>query len=465
MRAVAAVGLVTVVVYGCARRSEPVAEPPPNVILISLDTLRADRLGVYGHTGGLSPAIDAFAGESVLFERHFVAAPTTLASHTSLMTGNHPHTHGVPGNGSVVHRDNVMLAEVLGEAGYRTAAFLGASPLSSRTGFEQGFDTYDEVTGLDPDGTERRTRPGAKVNDAFFQWFDRFEAAPSPMCVFLHYFDVHSPYRPPPSLRAAEVWMRIPGAGSHEHIVATRRLLNEGDPAEARIHSEALEVLYEEGVQYIDYVMEHLFAGLRERGLMDRSIVILTADHGEAFDAHDEYWNHGFTVYDATAHTPLIVRIPGGVVSGRRDSRVASNIDVFPTVLELLAIEARAVEGQSFAPLLRGEAMPERAPVFIEATKPWTPVGERWYNDPRQRGIRTAGHKFIHDPDGDERELYDVSADPGELVNRLDDPELQGVGGDLAERLQRWHASASPLPTVEVEEAQMEALRALGYVD
>ena len=400
----------------------------------------------------------------MLFERHFVAAPTTLASHTSLMTGNHPHTHGVPGNGSLVHRDNVMLAEVLGEAGYRTAGFLGASPLSSRTGFEQGFDVYDEVTGLNPDGTERRARPGAWVNDAFFKWYDGSEAAPLPMFVFLHYFDVHSPYIPPPSLRATEVWMRIPGAGSHEHIRATRRLLSEGDPAAARMHSEALEVLYEEGVQYIDYVMEHLFAGLRERGLLKNSIVILTADHGEAFAVHDEYWNHGFTVYDATAHTPLIIRLPGGV-AGRRESRVLSNIDVFPTVLEQLGLAARTAEGQSFAPLLRGESMPARAPVFIEATKPWNSEGLRWSNDPCQRGVRTARHKFIHDPDGDERELYDLADDPGELVNRVGEPDLQVLGEDLAERLQRWHESASPLPTVDVEEAQLEALRSLGYVE
>jgi len=452
---------------GCDRRGEPDDEDVlrPHVILISLDTLRADRLGVYGHRGELSTAIDAFAQQAVVFENHYVVAPTTLASHTSMMTGNHPHTHGVPCNGSVVHADNAMLAEVLSEAGYRTVAVLGASPLSSRTGFVQGFDVVDEVTGVLEDGRERRTRPGGQVNEAFFGWLDGRPADPAPLFAFLHYFDVHSPYIPPPSVRTAEVWRRIPDAGSFEHIQLTRRLLRDGDPDEARQHSEALEVLYEEGVRYIDYVMKHLFAGLRERGLMDRSIVILTADHGESFDAHDEYWNHGFTVYDASIHVPLIVRMPGAAGGGRREAYLQSNIDLFPTVLQLLGLPARTVEGHSFAPLLWGETMAGRAPVFAEATKPWTPVGDTWHNDPRQRGIRTQQHKYIHDPATGEQELYDVSADPGEQHNRVDAAEHQGIAGDLARQLQLWRESASPLPTIDADEAHLEALRALGYVE
>jgi len=460
-----ATALTVAAVAACGRRAPPDDASPPHVILVSLDTLRADRLGAHGHGGGLSPAIDAFAAEAVLFEQHFAAAPTTLASHTSLMTGNHPHTHGVPSNGTRVHVDNLMLAEALGGAGYRSAAFLGASPLSSRTGFQQGFEVYDEVTGLLDDGSERRTRPGGQVNEAFFAWLDGRGDDAAPLFVFLHYFDVHSPYIPPPSARTAEVWRQIPDAGSFEHIRATRRLLSEGDPDEARRHSDALEVLYEEGIRYVDYVMKHLFAGLRERGLLDPSIVILTADHGEAFDAHDEYWNHGYTVYDASIHVPLIVRMPGGKGGGRREARLLSNIDVFPTLLELLGQPARSVEGQSFAPLLRGEPMPSRTPVFAEATKPWTPMGEPWRNDPRQRGIRTEHHKYIHDPTGDEQELYDLSADPAEQDNRSGAADLRDVQSELTHQLRRWRESARPLPTIDVESAHIEALRALGYVE
>ena len=228
-----------VILTGCERQSTPQPEPgssrPPlanrvdiqNVILISIDTLRADHLGCYGHEYVKTPNIDAFAAEAMLFATHINAAPSTLSSHTALMTGTYPHTHGVPKNGHVVNDANIMLAEVLREAGFMTAGFAGAFPLDPVVGFAQGFDHYDAEfddlkTRLVRDQTQRR---GDKVTNAVLKWLNGHHAKGGDagrLFLFAHYFDAHWPYEAPPPFGRMYRTDKSPQSGSMETVVRIR---------------------------------------------------------------------------------------------------------------------------------------------------------------------------------------------------------------------------------------------------
>jgi arylsulfatase A-like enzyme len=440
-----------------------------NAVLISIDTLRADYLGAYGHPYVKTPHIDALAAEGVTFDRVVAPAPTTLVSHTSLMTGTYPHTHGVPNNANKVSDANRMLAEVLQEAGFRTAGLVGGFPLAPHTRFNQGFEHYRYVP-----GKPIRQQSGEQVTDAVLEWLDSRE--PGRFFLFVHYWDVHWPYEPPPPYDRmyGDETQRI--AGNKREINRTRRALRRGQPRAAR-RSEILKLRYAGEVSYVDAQIGRLIAGLRERDLLESSVVLLTADHGEAMDEHPaELWNHGNTLYDSVARIPLILRLPGGALAGSRRDWTLSAIDLMPTLLELLGQPPQAgVEGVSFAAALAEGTAPERGPVFAQATKPHRRRYERgraWKNADKCRGVWEANWKLMHCPlrgrFGGLRELYDVSTDPGEQLDLLgsDDPVSREIGRRLADDLSAWSRRSDPLPTiVEESEEVIEELRALGYVD
>ena len=428
------------------------------MVVISIDTLRADHLGCYGSPTGDTPAIDALAREGVLFSQTAAPAPSTLSSHTSLMTGTYGRTHGAARNGYLVAPENVMLAELLQDRGYETAGFIGAYPLHSRSGFAQGFDHYDE-----PD----RQRSGDRVNDRIARWLDR--RRPGPFFLFVHYWDVHHPYSPPPPFDRRYRTDDLEAGGTTAEIKALRRDLAAGRPDGGR--SQVLRALYAGEVAHVDRLVGELLADLRARGLYEQALLVLLSDHGEAMDEHWEYWNHGASTYETTTRIPLIVRLPHAAHGGTVVDRLVSLVDVAPTLLELLGVPRPGnLEGEAFTAALRGELQPPRAPVFIESTKPrdLEPGGDAWPNERKCRAIRTRRWKLIHRPIDGSLELYDLAQDPAETRNLYLDSttEANHMTEELLRRLEAWATTDPSLRSCEdTSRKTTDALRDLGYAD
>jgi arylsulfatase A-like enzyme len=244
-----------------------------------------------------------------------------------------------------------------------------------------------------------------------------------------------------------------------------RGLVRRGEPG-AKRRVEELERLYLAGVSSADRAVGRLIEGLEAAGVLDDAVFVLTADHGETFDRPEEVFDHGETVFDDTVHTPLIVRLPGGWGGGTRVSTVVSNVDVAPTLLDLLG-QARVerMDGDSLVDLLRGDPWAAwRPPAFAEATKPHRPGASGWLNDKLQKMVRTDDHKLVWDPAGDRAWLFAPDLDPGEL---RDLKKREAAEADrLTDRLKGWARGADPLRAEPVRSDEVKtALEALGYVD
>ncbi|MGC6492095.1 MAG: sulfatase [Myxococcota bacterium] len=445
--------------------SQPIK--PKHIVLISMDTFRADHVGAMGLREVTTPHLDWLAEHGMLFERHVSAAPTTLASHTSLFTGTWPHTHGVPRNDHLVSEDNALMAEILAEHGFQTAAILGAMPLGSHSQVLDGFDHIDENfdTHRGVDGVDQTQRDGELVTDAALSWIDA-QTGDAPMFVFVHYFDAHAPYTPPAPFREAAGAISGSGnQGTMAHIARTKMWLRRGDPR-GKQASANLEKLYRAGAEYVDHQVGRLVSGLHTRGLLEETLIIVTSDHGETFDEHlEEPWDHGLSVYEDTVHTPLIVRHPNGALGGLRYPGVLSSIDLLPTLLDWIELPTPdSVEGVSFSEVWAGRAsVIERGEVFSEATKPHIGRQRGWQNAGMQKAVRRGDSKLHYLPQVRDHRLYDLATDPGEHQDlSIDDPETTGA---LTDVLDDWMASANPLPSPRLSKGRIQAeLAALGYV-
>ncbi|MBT3221968.1 MAG: sulfatase, partial [Proteobacteria bacterium] len=457
--------LLALLLVGCGGKEAP--EPAlQHLIVISIDTLRADYLGTYGNTWVQSPHLDQLASESVVFDQHISVAPTTVASHAALFTGTYPHTHGSPRNGFPVAQENLMLAEVLGGAGFETAAFIGGYPLAKRFGFNQGFDLFDmsfdpRTAGLKVYGSQRSAE---NLTDSVIKWVSQRGRSDKPFFLFMHFFDVHAPYMaPPPYTTMYRQNTNADIKGTVEDTYRVKAALRRHRPG-SRQQSAALAEQYAGEVTYVDAQIGRLIAELDHLELLDQSAIVITADHGETMDEHPqiEGWDHGYGVFDTTLHTPLIIRLPGKKHGGRRLAGLVGNIDVMPTLLELFGVPVpKRVEGTSFLPALEGRPHEYRKELFVEATKPSTKEyeeGRQWLNEMKQRGIRTEEYKLIHNPMKDKVKLYDLNNDPAE-----DAPLLDGPIDDLKARLDNWHQSMVPLGSKQDRSSEsLELLEALG---
>jgi arylsulfatase A-like enzyme len=451
----------------CGEPPEP--HTPRHLVLISIDTLRADYLGAYGHPYVETPTIDGLAESGVLFENHISAAPTTLASHTSLMTGTWPHTHGSARNGFIVSQSNQMLAEILAARGFTTAGFLGGFPLSERFAFNQGFDHWDEDLSVkvgDHRGEiDQNQRPANEVTDAVLSWLPD-DAGVDPLFLFVHYFDVHAPYTPPEKYLRMYRVDDLDAVGSYKNIKRVRRQLHQG---EASPLNEILKQSYAAGVTWVDSEVGRLLAGLDERGLLDDAVVVITSDHGEAMDENWERWDHGFSTFETVSRTPLIVRLPKGNPGGLRVANVISNIDVVPTLLDLFGVELPAsVEGDSFALAVRGDDVETpRTLAFSQATKPYDEKhesGTQWANERKLRSVRDRRFKLIERPLLGTLELFDLANDPNEQKNISD--EQRERTRSLHTELLDWAKAADPKRSErDVDPEVQRRLEALGYVD
>jgi arylsulfatase A-like enzyme/Flp pilus assembly protein TadD len=387
-------------------------EPPrPNLVLLSVDTLRADHLSCYGSDSISTPHFDRLAREGVLFEDVSTVAPTTLPAHASLLTGVSPAIHGARDNVGFRVRDDIpTLATILKEAGYRTGGFVGSFVLDSRFGLARGFDVYsDEMPETERGLLERR---GDAVLKAAMDWIDGDREGP--FFAFLHFYDPHRPYDPPEAF----------GTGGED--------LGSG---------------YRGEVLYVDSLLGTLLDFLEARGLSDSTAVVVTADHGESLGEHGED-THGFFLYQATLRVPLLVRAPS-LPAGRRIPDVASAVDVAPTVLEILGVEAPAgFDGVSLF------SAPQERDVYAESFLPRLHYG--WSE---LRSLRRRNWKLVLAP---RAELYDLQADSGEERNLI--LEQGTVASDLREALEKLEEATDPLRPEPLDEKALSSLRALGYL-
>ncbi len=450
----------------CSKLSD---KTPRHVIVISMDTTRADQFGFMGNHHVKTPRLDAIAAESIVLTDCMAVAPTTLASHTSLFTGNYPHHHGVPRNGYMVSRDNLMFAEILQQAGFTSAGFAGSFAIDSRFDFAQGFDTYDQVFDVlvGDDGADENQRRAEKVTNAVIAYLDA-EEVPDRLFLFAHFFDPHSPYLAPAPFRGMYDPNGEYGLLPFGDIDIDERL--EASPEQEQL-GRGLIAQYAAEISYMDFHIGRLVDELRQRGILDEAVLLLTSDHGETFMEHQRSFSHGFLVYQATMHSVGIIRLPGGEGGGRRIETPVSNIDLLPTLLEILGITPPAgIDGEAIPLAVADAPVPQRTR-FGQATRPRKQheADPRWMNILKARYIRSGRHKYIQTPYLGTEELYDLESDPSEQRNLLQDPspEALEIAARLRAELTTWAESADPLPT-RFDESQREEtrarLRSLGYI-
>jgi arylsulfatase A-like enzyme/Flp pilus assembly protein TadD len=384
----------------------PPAATRPNVLLVTVDTLRPDALGwVAGRHA--TPEIDRLAAAGFRFPGAVAPAPVTLPSHASILTGLVPRRHGARDNGQPLPEGPVTLAETLGARGYATGAFVSGFPLVRAFGVDRGFAHFDDAL---PDGPpDRRERRALRTAAAAAAWIER---APEPWFAWVHFYDPHDPYE-------------APGAATSN-----------------------VRGAYDAEVAYVDRALGTL---RRRAGARGPVLTVLAADHGESLGEHGES-THGFFVYESTTAVPLILHWPGRVGPGQ-SAAPARLVDVTPTIRDLLGLPAAAgLDGVSLGPLMAGSARPLPA-ASIETLRPWASYG--WAP---LTALREGSWKYIEAP---RRELYDLARDPGEQVNRA---AAEGARvAAMAATLERLR-SAAPRPAASVDAESRERLRALGYV-
>jgi len=418
-----------VVVAGCTRSPEPAPAPAaasrPNILLVTIDTLRADHVGCYGHAGAVTPALDGLAARGVRFATAVAHAPLTGPSHACMLTGLTPLGHGFRDNGGFALPPSVKTgAEDFRQAGYRTAAFVSGFPLDRRFGFDRGFDTYDDHL---PRGNDRRRTPYVErfadaTTDAALRWLQAPSSSGSspsaaPFFLWVHYYDPHAPYEPPGEL-----------AGRFR------------------------DAPYDGEIAFVDTQLARLLRALDEKGALERTVVLATADHGESLGEHGE-GTHGLFVYDSTLRVPWIVAGPG-VAAGRVSATVARGIDVLPTLLDYAGLSVPpTVEGRSLRPAVEGREMSD-APAYAETLYP-----EREFGWAPLHALRTARFKLIDAP---HPEFYDLAADAKETTNRL--REQGAPAEELRRKLELALSRPAPAAAAQVDPETAERLGALGYV-
>ncbi len=399
-----------------------------NILLVTLDTTRADRLGCYGYPTAETPVLDELAREGVLFESCITPTAFTLPSHASIMTGKFPASHGVPLNGGVALADaQTTLAERLAAKGYRTGAFIAAFVLDGRWGLKQGFEHYDDNLEMKPGeqlDLARIQRPANKVVDAALQWLNAGDGRP--FFAWVHLYDPHTPYEPP------EPW---------------RSVLN-----------DSLSHLYDGEIAFADSQIGRLVDWLKAQGLDKKTIVIAVGDHGEGLGSHGEA-EHGYFVYDYAVHVPFIARLPLDGLKGIRVTAQVRTIDIEPTILELIGANDKAdFDGESLVPLLShpGRGGPRYA--FSESVS--TSIQYGWS---ALYSLRTQHYKFIDAP---KPELYNLREDPDEDTNVV--ARFPEVAKELHEELQRirngMDAKKPETQEPNIDEETMRRLASLGYI-
>jgi len=435
------------------------AAPRMHVLLITLDTTRADHLGCYGCDRSTSPNVDALAAECTQFDLAVVQAAVTPVSHASILTGLEPYHHGLRVmHGLVANRlpdDRKTLAEVWRALGGRTAAFVSAFPVTASFGLDQGFEHFDarfpraDGEGLIGDNgvvnTGGSQRGADETTKAAIGWLDEHAGAEAPLFMWVHYFDPHDPLLVPPQ----------------EFLDRFR------SPSQER--ADVLRTVYDAEVLYMDHWLGRLLDAFKRQGMLDNTMVVVVADHGEGLGDHD-WWTHGI-LYQEQIRVPLLIRIPG-VKGAARVGSLVRTIDLMPTVLDALGVvesDWPAMDGQSLVPVMRTGQTAEPLDAYSDS------VNMLVYGRPDEQGrqdhkldklycVMNERHKLIyHQLKPDETEFYDLQADPNELHN------LAEAKPPAMETLLQQLMSLGALSDIEpgmtrTDLERLNKLRDLGYV-
>jgi arylsulfatase A-like enzyme len=476
-----AVLLAVAAVAGCG--GEPRA--PRHVLLITVDTLRADHLSLYGYPRETSPTLSALAAESVVFERAIAQWPKTGPSFASMFTGQYPQTTGLTHRADVRVPDAYLtLPELMAEAGFTTVAVVSNGVLAKRLGWHQGFDEYHQTWKLAPEVSEdpaeyRRWLNARRVNELALPMLERHRGTEK-LFAWIHYSDPHAPY-----LLPADV--ANPFVDDH-HYTGDERVELENPRATALGEERELRYYvaqYDANVRFADQHVGELLDRGRALGLLDDALLIVTADHGESLGEHDYYFGHGRKPYNASARVPLLIAAPD-VVGGRRVASPVERVDLYPTLLDWLlpGLEVPGLEGRSLLPLLRPDAGgpdSDAALAFSQAGG-GTPLthfrsvqDQRWkliFHPPLPRHERPRSFEFYNlDADPDEaRNLLAGGVDGGVDGGHELDAETEGNLRRLRRELDAWMNGSDWIrrPRGDVEERSEEvrkAMRALGYME
>ncbi|MCI0416951.1 sulfatase-like hydrolase/transferase [bacterium] len=416
--------LCVLAVHGCRKESPP-PKIKPTVVLISIDTLRADYLKLYSSKGVSTPNLEQIAREGVIFKNVIAQVPYTLPSHSTMLTGIYPAAHRV--------RDNVRdalpasiptLAEVFKKNGYQTSGFAGSMVLSHQTGLSRGFDYYDDffsrsdVHAEDLGGIERRA---GEVLQSFEYWLDHRQSS-APFFAFIHFYDPHSPYNPPPGYAA----------------------------------SRKREDLYAGEIKYVDFVLGKLFSLLKNKNIWNNAAVLITSDHGEMLNEHSEV-GHGFFLYRPALAVPFLLRGPG-LPSGAEVNDVVELADLAPTLLNLTGLTPpSSMQGESLVPLLNGAHKKKNRAAFAESY-----FASLQFGVSPIKMVQEGSLKYIEAP---RPELYDLSSDPGEVTNLVADRKSDVE--KLKTRLSQFEKAQSRNYTKEqrsIAAEEAEQFAAIGYL-
>lgn len=435
-----AIAICIFALFGCSRAKSPgsARRGPPNVVVITVDTLRADRLGCYGFAGARTPHIDRLASEGVRVARASVSSPITLPSHTSIFTGLEPPAHGVRNNGTYRVPDQLeTLAERFKRSGYRTHAVVSAEVLNHRFNLSQGFDEYDDALWTESrgSGVVYRERPAERTIDRALQVLSALPAFQSqeriPLFLWVHLFDPHWPYSPPQE------------------------------------DAKLAETPYDGEIAYVDRQIGRLVKALEDAKILDNTIFVLTSDHGESLGEHGEA-THAIFIYESTIRVPLIVRYPRELPTGKVYEHPVRSVDLMPTILALAGIETHATQGVDLSSALAGESLAPRLAEYSESQYLQLAFGMAPLH-----GLRLDDWTYIRAP---RKELYNRANDPGELRNLLilpaNDPgqskaiearaaDLEAKLRTLLEQSKRTGAEAA---AAALDPQTKQMLEALGYV-
>jgi choline-sulfatase len=454
-------------ITGLVRGQPPGAPSPdaarPNVLLVTLDTVRHDALEPYGGPAP-TPAIARLAREGALFEEAIATAPLTEASHLAMLTGLEPTSTGVVSNGTAFGEQPALISRAFQRAGWATGGFVAGFPLHGRWGWTQGFDVYDDDFGAMP-GLHRltivkawdqvalpahtlRERRGDGVIARTERWLERVEQGP--WFAWVHLFDPHGPYEAPPPFRLDA---EPPRDGE------ALDLPGYWPPALRSITSTAwLTEAYHAEIRYTDQLLEQLLASLEASGQLDRTLVLLVADHGESLTEHGYLYDHGENLYDPSLRVPLILRWPERIPAGLRLPCQVSTVSVAATLLEAAGLQDGADrDGGSLLPHLAEPGSCEPRDAYAT-----TLGGKLMADPPLDHALRARGRKLIVHEDRP-AELYDLDLDAGETRDlAADRPEEAGaLQRVLAEHLEGRAEVSAPA----MDQGTQDALRALGYID
>jgi choline-sulfatase len=396
--------------------------PTSNVLLITIDTIRADRIGAYGYTKGATPAIDRLAREGVRFADATSQAPLTGPAHAAILTGQYPGRLGVRDNATTpIPQGTPTAASLFKARGYRTGGFIGAFILGSEYGFAQGFDVFDAQFQQFTAGSKLQAqRRGGEVVDAAVKWL-RGPSSGNPFFGWVHLYDAHTPYEAPAPFRA--------------RFAASP---------------------YDGEIAYVDNCIAQLITALEQTGQLDRTVVAVIADHGEGLGDHGEE-EHGLFLYDSVLRVPWIMRLPAREAAGTIVKTQVRGIDVTPTLAALAGISMSRIDGESVVPFIRGTAPRDPSPSYAETFYP------KWhFGWSELKSVRVGDWKYIDAP---KPELFDLRADAAERRNAID--ARGALANGLSTELNRLQsgfgaAASAEAPTPDAE--TLARLRSLGYV-